>query len=225
MVSIADGFGIDLSSAARQALTNAKFKLAYDKSYPIGTQDLAPIINEAKALNPDAFIAFSYPPDTLALTEQSQDRRLQSQGVLPRRRHGLPALSPEVRQEHRGRDGHRRLERRQPGDQGLPRQPQGAAAKAPSPTAGRARSTYASLQMLQQAIERVGKVDRAAVIKDLQTGTFDTVIGKVKLENNMPRTLLVGRPVAGRRVLRHRAGRQRGCAPRRSSRSRRGWRP
>jgi branched-chain amino acid transport system substrate-binding protein len=46
--------------------------------------------------------------------------------------------------------------------------------------------TYASLQMLQQAIERVGKIDRAAVIKDLQTGTFDTVIGKVKLENNMP---------------------------------------
>jgi branched-chain amino acid transport system substrate-binding protein len=40
--------------------------------------------------------------------------------------------------------------------------------------------------MLQQAIERVGKIDRAAVIKDLQTGTFDTVIGKVKLENNMP---------------------------------------
>ncbi|MET0709835.1 MAG: ABC transporter substrate-binding protein, partial [Tardiphaga sp.] len=46
--------------------------------------------------------------------------------------------------------------------------------------------TYASLQMLQQAIERVGKVDRAAVIKDLQTGSFDTVIGKVKLENNLP---------------------------------------
>ena len=46
--------------------------------------------------------------------------------------------------------------------------------------------TYASLQMLQQAIERVGKIDRAAVIKDLQTGTFDTVIGKMKLENNMP---------------------------------------
>ena len=39
---------------------------------------------------------------------------------------------------------------------------------------------------LQQAIERVGKIDREAVIKDLQTGTFDTVIGKVKLENNMP---------------------------------------
>ena len=46
--------------------------------------------------------------------------------------------------------------------------------------------TYASLQMLQQAVERVGKIDREAVIKDLQTGTFDTVIGKVKFENNLP---------------------------------------
>jgi branched-chain amino acid transport system substrate-binding protein len=40
--------------------------------------------------------------------------------------------------------------------------------------------------MLQQAIERVGKIDREAVIKDLQTGSFDTVIGTVKLENNLP---------------------------------------
>lgn len=45
---------------------------------------------------------------------------------------------------------------------------------------------YVSLQMLEQAVERVGKIDRAAIIKELQTGTFDTVLGKFKLENNMP---------------------------------------
>ena len=83
-----------------------------------------------------------------------------------------------------------------------------AAANGAEPDRWASPVTYASLQMLQQAIERVGKIDRAAVIKDLQTGTFDTVIGKVKLENNMP-TRLVGRPVAGRRVLRRRAGQQR----------------
>jgi branched-chain amino acid transport system substrate-binding protein len=44
--------------------------------------------------------------------------------------------------------------------------------------------TYTSLQMLQQAIERVGKVDRAAVIKELQTGSFDTIMGKVKMVDN-----------------------------------------
>ena len=85
--------------------------------------------------------------------------------------------------------------------------------------------TYASLQMLQQAIEKVGKIDRAAVIKELQTGTFDTVIGKVKLENNMPTQLLVGRPVAGRRVLRHRAGEATKARAPRSFRSRRGLAP
>ena len=42
-----------------------------------------------------------------------------------------------------------------------------------------------SLQMLQQAIERVGKIDRAAVIKELQTGTFETILGRVKLEDNL----------------------------------------
>ena len=45
--------------------------------------------------------------------------------------------------------------------------------------------TYASLQILQQAIEKVGKIDRDAVIKELQTGTFDTIIGKVKLDGDM----------------------------------------
>ena len=66
--------------------------------------------------------------------------------------------------------------------------------------------TYASLQMLQQAIERVGKIDRAAVIKDLQTGTFDTIgrqgeAGGQPLHRRVP-----DRAMAERRVLWHRAG-------------------
>ena len=70
--------------------------------------------------------------------------------------------------------------------------------------------TYASLQVLQQAIERVGKIDRAAVIKEINTGSFDTIIGKVKLKDGLNTQHLGGRPVAGQRLLRHRAGRQGG---------------
>ena len=72
MISIADGFGIDLSQAARKGFTDAGFKLAYDKSYPIGTQDLSPLIGEAQRSGADTFVAFSYPPDTMALTEQAK---------------------------------------------------------------------------------------------------------------------------------------------------------
>ena len=49
--------------------------------------------------------------------------------------------------------------------------------------------TYASLQVLQQAIERVGKIDRAAIIKEINTGEFETIIGKVKLENGQNRNI------------------------------------
>ena len=45
--------------------------------------------------------------------------------------------------------------------------------------------TYASLQVLQQAIEKVGKIDRAAIIREINTGSFDTIIGKVQLKDNL----------------------------------------
>ena len=51
--------------------------------------------------------------------------------------------------------------------------------------------TYASLQMLQQAIERRG-LDRDAVAEELSTGSFDTALGEVKLEDNQLRTLWLG---------------------------------
>ena len=55
--------------------------------------------------------------------------------------------------------------------------------------------------MLQQAIERVGKIDRAAVIKELQTGTFQTIVGPIKLMNNLIHGKLVPRAVAERGVF------------------------
>ena len=58
-------------------------------------------------------------------------------------------------------------------------EPRGQRARGANPV------TYASLQILQQAIERVGRVDRAAVIKEIQTGAFDTIVGPVKLQNNL----------------------------------------
>ena len=72
MVSVADAFGIDLATAGRKVFKDNGFEIVMDASYPLGTQDVAPIISEAKRLDPDAFIAFSYPPDTFAITEQAR---------------------------------------------------------------------------------------------------------------------------------------------------------
>ena len=138
MVSVADAFGIDLSGAARKAAGKHGFKLVYDKSYPLGTQDMTPILNEIKALNADAFVAFSYPPDTLTLTDQARVDRLQPEGVLRRRRHRVPGVQGALQGQRRGRDGHRRRRLRQhAGPRLLP--PPRERRSARSPIAGRVR--------------------------------------------------------------------------------------
>jgi branched-chain amino acid transport system substrate-binding protein len=48
--------------------------------------------------------------------------------------------------------------------------------------------TYASLEMLAQAVERAG-LDHAALAEELSAGTFQTVVGEVKLEDNQLRDL------------------------------------
>ena len=62
--------------------------------------------------------------------------------------------------------------------------------------------TYTSLQMLQEAIKRVG-LDREAVAAELATGSFETIMGTVELENNQLRTLWWGGAVAGRYLCRN----------------------
>nr|WP_233026111.1 amino acid ABC transporter substrate-binding protein [Rhodopseudomonas boonkerdii] len=186
MVSIADGFGIDLSAAARPALAAAKFKLAYDKTYPVGTQDLGPIVNEVKALNPDTFIAFSYPPDTIAITEQARISGFNPKVYYTGVGTAFPLFKQKFGANAEGVMGIGGWSGDSPAIKDYLARHKASAANGAEPDRWASAVTYASLQMLQQAIERVGKVDRAAVIKDLQTGSFDTVIGKVKLENNMP---------------------------------------
>jgi branched-chain amino acid transport system substrate-binding protein len=72
MVNVADEYGIESANASRKLFPAAGFDLVYDKSYPLGTQDYAPVVKAAKATDPDAFVAYSYPPDTFGLTDQAK---------------------------------------------------------------------------------------------------------------------------------------------------------
>jgi branched-chain amino acid transport system substrate-binding protein len=185
MVSIADGFGIDLSKAARAGFAKSNFKLVYDRSYPIGTQDMAPIISEAQRSGAETFVAFSYPPDTIALTEQSRLSSYAPKVMFMGVGTGFPLYPQRFGANTEGvislggwsanneatiayRKKHNDMHKRDPDYWG-------------------SQVGYSSLQMLEQAIERVGKIDRPAIIKELQNGTFDTVLGKIKLVDNAPK--------------------------------------
>ena len=93
IVNVADAFGIELANAGRPIFKQAGFEIVYDRSYPLGTQDLSPVMKAAKAANPDAFVAWSYPPDTFALAGAGQDRRPERQGLLQRGGDRVPGAS------------------------------------------------------------------------------------------------------------------------------------
>lgn len=176
MASIADGFGIELSNAGRKAFEAHKFKLVYNETYPLGTQDLAPIINAAKKLNPDVFVAFSYPPDTIGLTAQAQ-----TLGFNPKIFYAGVGVAFPIYKERFGEaaEGVVSLGGIDAGSEAVKKYiAHHKEVIGREPDRWASLVTYASLQALQQSIEKAGTIDKAAVAKQLASGTFDTILGK-----------------------------------------------
>lgn len=183
MVNVADAFGIELAEAARPIFTDAGFELVYDKSYPLGTPDLSPIVKGAKAAEPDAFVAWSYPPDTFGLTEQAIIEGLdvgayytavatcfpafgakfgsKIDGVL-----GAGGVNPDTDKMKEYFAKHKEI---------TGKDADGWASA----------NTYVSLQILEQAIEGVGEVDREKVTQYIKDTAFDTIMGEITFENQV----------------------------------------
>ena len=183
MVHVADAFGVEQSTAARKQAQAHGLKLVVDKSYPPGTQDLSPLLNEVKAQNPDVFIAFSYPPDTFLISDQARVIGLNTKVFFT----GIGTQFPGFRGKYgAGAEGQMGLG----GIDGDSPRMKEYLAKFKSeygkdPENWASPVTYASVQVLQQAIERVGKVDREAVLKEIKTGSFETVLGSIRLDKQI----------------------------------------
>ncbi len=185
MVSVADAFGIELANAGKPAIEKAGFDIVYETSYPLGTQDMAPIISEAAAAKPDAFIGFSYPEDTFALTEQAKIANLdvgafyvgvatafpvfqQANGAAAEGVLGAGGANPDTPSMQKFYADHKAVTDVDADYWASPVE-------------------YASLEILQQAIERAGTLDKPAVIKELTNGTFDTIMGSMTFDGNVNR--------------------------------------
>ncbi|WP_315806284.1 MULTISPECIES: amino acid ABC transporter substrate-binding protein [unclassified Bradyrhizobium] len=183
MVSVADQFGIELAAAGRNAFKKAGLKIAYDKTYPLGSQDIQPLLKDAIASNADTFVAFSYPPDTLALTEQAQLLKFNPKVFYVGVGTAFPLFKDKFAGNADGVIGIGGWDADAPQLKDYLARHKAATGQEPDRWAS--PITYASLQVLQQAIEKVGKVDRAAVAKEIRNGTFDTIIGKIKLKDGL----------------------------------------
>jgi branched-chain amino acid transport system substrate-binding protein len=183
LVHVADAFGLELVNAAKSAFDAADFEIVYEASYPLGTQDVAPIISGAAAANPDAFVAFSYPGDTFALTEQAQIQCLEVGAFYTGVGTAFPPYAARFGAAAEGVLGIGGINVDDPRIADYVERHNASAGTGPDFWAS--ATTYAGLQVLEQAIEAAGTLDRAEVIEAIKSGTFDTVIGEVTFENNV----------------------------------------
>jgi branched-chain amino acid transport system substrate-binding protein len=191
VVNVADAFGIELMAAGKPALEAAGFEIVYETSYPLQQQDFAPIIQGAQAADPDAFVAFSYPGDTFGLSAQAKIANLDvgafyvgvatafpaylgangaaAEGVL-----GAGGINPDAPGMQEWRARHKEV-------------------TGSDADYWASAMTYASLEILEQAITRAGSLDKAAVLAAIKTAPFNTVMGELDLTNNVnPKFWTVG---------------------------------
>ena len=72
-IYVDDLFGLENYSALKVALQGSGIQLVQDTSYPGGVKDLSPVLRSIKDKNPDAFVGFTYPPDTILASKQAKE--------------------------------------------------------------------------------------------------------------------------------------------------------
>ena len=181
MVNVADAFGIELANAARPVFKEKGFQIVYDKSYPLGAKDLSPVIKGAKASNPDAFAAWSYPGDTLGLTEQAKIERLNVKAYYSAVATAFPIFVKKFGPFAEGILGAGGINPDTPEMKAYTKIHKEITGKIPDYWASAV--TYAAFQVLEKAIEGVGTKDRKAVTDYIKNNSFDTVFGRIKFKD------------------------------------------
>ncbi len=73
VVYVDDLFGLENYAALKVAIKDSGITLVQDTSYPGGVKDLSPTLRAIKDKNPDAFVGFTYPPDTILASRQAKE--------------------------------------------------------------------------------------------------------------------------------------------------------
>jgi branched-chain amino acid transport system substrate-binding protein len=182
MVNVADAFGIELAEVAGPAFDAAGFEIVYETSYPLGTQDLSPVIKGAKDADPDAFVAWSYPPDTFGLTGLAKVENLDVKAFYTAVATAFPAYGAANGAAANNVLGAGGVYADGEAFKEYSARHMEVTGQAPDHWAS--GMVYASFQILEQAIEATGSIDRAVVADYIGNHDFDTLMGTIRWDEN-----------------------------------------
>jgi branched-chain amino acid transport system substrate-binding protein len=191
-VAIAGLDGDFLQRSMQSARTQAKaagLEIVYDKSYPPSTVDYGPIVRAIQAAKPDIVYFASYPSDSVGLLKATYEAKLSATvlggGMIGPQITAIKAqfgpklnnllcwdvYAPEPTLKFPGVEAF--LERYRAAAEKEKADPLGLYAP---PLA------YAQMQVMEQAVARVGKIDQEAIGADFHAHTFATVLGDLKFD-------------------------------------------
>jgi branched-chain amino acid transport system substrate-binding protein len=175
--------GVEMANAFAKLAPAAGLEHVFNKSYPPETQDLQPLLREVMATEPDAFFSFSYPPDTFLVTGQALQLGFSPDifyvcigGVFPGYRDAFGADKVEGIFAYGGQD---------PEAPGYAEYAEAMKAMYNQEPEAGAVQVYACLQVVQQAIERVGEIDRPKIRDEIAKGATGTLWGDITWKDQL----------------------------------------
>jgi branched-chain amino acid transport system substrate-binding protein len=178
-------------AGARETVAKLGLKVVYDRSYPPSTTDYTPIVRAIQAANPDVVFVASYPPDSVGIVRAANEIGLKPKmfgggmiglaftpikGQLGPLLNGIVAYDvyePEPTMKFPGIE------------EFLKRYQEKAAAQGVDPLGYYLPPySYAEMQILAEAITKVGSLDQAKLAAYLHQTTFKTIVGDVKFADN-----------------------------------------
>jgi branched-chain amino acid transport system substrate-binding protein len=176
---------------ARAHAKKAGLKIVYDKTYPPKTVDYAPIVRAIQATNPDLVFVASYPPDSVGMVRAANEVGLKTRmfggGLVGPQFAALrsqlgPLLNGVVNYEFYVPE----LRNQFPDLQRFLAKYQVRALTAQVDPLGfyLPPYAYAMMQVLEQAIGKVGNLDQGKIADYIHKNEFDTFVGKVRFAQN-----------------------------------------
>jgi branched-chain amino acid transport system substrate-binding protein len=182
VVYMDDLFGLENMAAFEPAVKAKGIEIVEKKSYPLGVKDLSPVLRAIKDKNPDAFVGLTYPPDTILASKQSKEIGFNPKVFFTAVGTAFPLYKQVMGADAEGVTGI--------GSWSVKTSP---AARAyfeahvkrfqKEPDRWASAHCWAGLQVLQQAIEKVG-VDRKAIRDYIASNEHQTILGPVRFKDS-----------------------------------------
>jgi len=153
------------------------------RSYPLGVRDLAPVLRTMKGRNPDAFVGFTYPPDTVLASRQSREIAFNPRFFYASVGTAFPmfreVMTPTGAEGVMGMGSWNR--RSSPGAQAY--FDAHVARHNREPDRWASGHTWAALEILSAAVARVG-LDRRAIRDFVAGNTHRTIVGDIRFSGS-----------------------------------------